>query len=304
METSNLSYRYSAKGPAVVDNLSLQVPEKSIYGFLGHNGAGKTTTIRLLLGLLNTVYPVKLFGQELKQNAQGILSRVGALIEHPSLYGNLTAAENMQVICRYRRLSFGGIPGILETVGLGKHANRKTKDFSTGMKQRLGLAIALLGDPELIILDEPTNGLDPQGILEMRELIKKLNQEKGKTIFLSSHLLAEVEKVCTHVGIIRQGRMLFQGSVTQLTELYKSSQVPVLIETDDNEGTRKLLEQHGFECRIEGLQLLTYLSSRSAIPALIDQIRNSGIGIYQIKAESKNLEELFFSLHNDPNSGT
>lgn len=298
IQTCNLTYRYSAKGPAAVNKVSLQVPGKSIYGFLGHNGAGKSTTIRLLLGLLNTAQPIELFGKELKRNAKIILSRVGALIEHPSLYGNLAAAENLQVICHYRRLSFNGIPYILNTVGLEKHANKKVKNFSTGMKQRLGLAIALLGDPELIILDEPTNGLDPQGMLEMRELIKRLNREQGKAIFLSSHLLNEVEKVCTHVGIIRQGSMLFQGPVTELKKLHRD-RIQMLFETDDNEACRALLIQSGRECVIENGKLLVYFESRSGIPATIDLIRNNGIGIYQVKAESKSLEELFFSLHRD-----
>ncbi|HYH56942.1 MAG TPA: ABC transporter ATP-binding protein, partial [Anseongella sp.] len=299
--TSNLSYRYSAKSTAVVDNLSLQVPKKSIYGFLGHNGAGKTTTIRLLLGLLSTGHSIQIFGQDLERHRSAILGRIGALIEHPSLYGNLTAAENLRVVCLYRQLAPAGIPAVLDTVGLARHADRKAKNFSTGMKQRLGLAIALLGNPELIILDEPTNGLDPQGMLEIRELIRRLNQEEGKTIFLSSHLLNEVEKICTHVGIIRQGKMLFQGPVNQLKELH-AGRLAVLIETDNNEAAREILGRHGFECRIDKARLLVHIPSRSGIPRLIDLVRNEGIGIFEVKAESKSLEELFFSLHNDQNA--
>lgn len=297
IQTRNLTYRYRAKGPAVVDDLSLQVPEKSIYGFLGHNGAGKTTTIRLLLGLLNTAQPIELFGKELKRNRKAILSRVATLIEHPSLYGNLTAVENLRVICHYRGLPFSEISPVLDTVGLAPHANRKANDFSTGMKQRLGLAIALLGNADLIILDEPTNGLDPQGMLEIRELIRRLNREEGKTIFLSSHLLNEVEKVCTHVGIIRRGKLLFQGPVTRLQGTH--DQPSVLIETDNNSEALALLRRHAIECRVESGHLRVHVPERAEIPALIDLIRTNGIGIFQVRPESKSLEELFFDLHND-----
>lgn len=300
IRTHNLTYRYSAKSSAVVDNLSLQVPDKSIYGFLGHNGAGKTTTIRLLLGLLTTTDSIQLFGEDIKQHRSAVLSRIGALIEHPSLYGNLTATENLRVICHYRKLPFSGIPAVLDIVGLGPHAHRKAKNFSTGMKQRLGLAIALLGNPDLIILDEPTNGLDPQGILEIRELIRQLNEEEGKTIFLSSHLLNEVEKVCTHVGIIRQGQLLFQGSVSKLKEIHPG-RLNVFIETDNNERALEVFKQHTLECKLESGQLLVPVPARSGIPALIDLMRNNGIGVFQVKTESKSLEELFFNLHNDTN---
>ena len=216
IETSGLNYifRYGRK---VVNEVSLKVPEESIFGFLGPNGAGKTTTIRLLTGMLeNDKDNISIHGKSLKKNLPGIFAGMGTLIETPSLYLHLNARDNLRVITRLRKMDETRVDEVLQIVGLFNDRKRKVKEYSLGMKQRLGVAMALLPDPSLLILDEPANGLDPAGIIEIREMLKRLNRDHGKTIFVSSHLLNEVEKTCTHVGIIHKGVMKFQGTMAEL----------------------------------------------------------------------------------------
>ena len=216
IETSGLNYMFRY-GRKVVNEVSLKVPEGSIFGFLGPNGAGKTTTIRLLTGMLeNDKDNISIYGKSLKSNIPGIFEGMGTLIETPSLYLHLNARDNLRVITRLRKMDESRVDEILQVVGLFNDRKRKVKEYSLGMKQRLGVAMALLPDPGLLILDEPANGLDPAGIIEIREMLKRLNREHGKTIFVSSHLLSEVEKTCTHVGIIHKGLIKFQGSMAEL----------------------------------------------------------------------------------------
>jgi lantibiotic transport system ATP-binding protein len=223
IETKSLSYSFGHKRK-VVNDLSLQVPEGSIYGFLGPNGAGKTTTIRLLTGMLLTdTDNIFINGRSLQKSIPEIFESMGTLIETPSLYLHLTAKENLRVITTLRRLDRKRIDEVLKVVGLEGVANRKVKEFSLGMKQRLGIAMSLLPDPQLLILDEPANGLDPTGIIEIRELLKRLNTEQGKTIFVSSHLLAEIEKTCTHLGVIHKGIMRYQGTLKEMQQSAQSS---------------------------------------------------------------------------------
>ncbi|TLV04031.1 ABC transporter ATP-binding protein [Dyadobacter luticola] len=215
IQTDQLNYSHG--GQLIVNNLSLQVPAGSIFGFLGPNGSGKTTTICLLLGLIPTQGPcIQMFGQQLNDQRLLILQKIGALIEAPVLYPHLSGGENMEIGRLARRVERERIGRVLEMVGLAEEARRRVKTYSLGMRQRLGIALALLGDPELLILDEPTNGLDPAGIREMRRLLAELSQVHGKTVFISSHLLDEMEKLVTHVGILNHGKMLFQGPVAQL----------------------------------------------------------------------------------------
>ena len=216
IETSGLNYIFS-QGRKVVNEVSLQVPEQSIFGFLGPNGAGKTTTIRLLTGMLaNETDNIFIRGSSLKKNIPGIFKTMGTLIETPSLYLHLSGRDNLKVITRLRNIKENKVDEVLKMVGLYHDAKRKVKEYSLGMKQRLGIALALLPEPGLLILDEPANGLDPAGIIEVREMLIRLNREQGKTIFVSSHLLNEVEKTCTHVGIIHKGALMFQGTMAEL----------------------------------------------------------------------------------------
>jgi ABC-type multidrug transport system ATPase subunit len=235
IETKQLSFSFH-QGRKVVNGLSLQVPQKSIYGFLGPNGAGKTTTIRLLTGMLiSNSDNIYINGQSLQKNIPKIFQSIGTLIETPSLYLHLTAKENLRIIITMRGLNSKRIGEVLDIVGLENVGDRKVKEFSLGMKQRLGIAMALLPDPDLLILDEPANGLDPSGIIHVRELLKRLNQEYGKTIFVSSHLLSEIEKTCTHIGIIHKGVLHYHGSLEEMkTAAYSSGEVIFKIAEDIN----------------------------------------------------------------------
>src|SRR4051794_4480726 len=215
IETSGLTHHFG--GQPVLQGIDLCVPAGAIYGFLGPNGAGKTTTLRLLLGLLRRQQgTVRIFGRALERDRLAILRRIGSSIETPSLYGQLTAAENLEVWRRLFRCERRRIGEVLELVGLAATGPKRADQFSLGMKQRLGLAVALLHEPSLLILDEPTNGLDPHGILEMRALFGTLNRERGITILVSSHILSEIERVVTHVGVIHRGTLRFQGTLDEL----------------------------------------------------------------------------------------
>ena len=218
IRTFDLS-RVLGKRPVVAD-LALAVPQGAIYGFLGRNGAGKTTTIRLLLGLLAPDRGrIELFGRSLtRANRTDLLRQVGALIETPPHYDHLTASENLRVTCRLRRLPASEAARTLDLVGLGEAADRRVGGFSLGMRQRLGLARALLGNPRLLVLDEPTNGLDPTGIIGMRALLRRLVEDAGVTVFLSSHLLGEVEQIADHIGLIEAGRLVTQGRLGDLLD--------------------------------------------------------------------------------------
>jgi len=226
VETRRLSHSFS-KQPDTLKQIDLQVPAGSIYGFLGPNGAGKTTTLRLLLGLLKKQQgEILLFDKPLQKQRNSILQKIGSMIESPSIYAHLTATENLLLMQKLYQCPLSRISEVLNIVGLTGTGNKKAGQFSLGMKQRLSLAIALLHEPSLLILDEPTNGLDPNGIIEIRDLLKKLNEQKGISIIISSHLLAEIEKLVTHVGIISKGSMVFQGTLERLTsKQYQSSKL-------------------------------------------------------------------------------
>lgn len=220
IETRNLTKKFGKF--LAVNQVNLLVPKGGIYGFLGPNGAGKSTTIRMLLGLIKeTKGEVKVFNQSIKDDRIAILSRIGSMVETPSYYGHLTAYENLEVTRKILGAEKKEIERVLEIVKLTEVRNKAVKKFSLGMKQRLGIAQALLGKPELLILDEPTNGLDPSGIIEIRELIKSLPKDYGITILISSHILSEIELMATHVGIINKGSLLFQGSMNDLREKQK-----------------------------------------------------------------------------------
>ena len=215
IQTEGLTKKY--RGRYAVDHLNLEIAKGDIYGFLGPNGAGKTTTIRMLLGLIQpTSGSIRIFGRELQRDKLAILRRIGSLVESPSYYGHLSAIDNLEAIRRILQVPKSRIDEVLDIVSLSSEARRPVKGFSLGMKQRLGIAASLLGNPELLILDEPTNGLDPSGIHEIRELIKSMPKRYGITVLVSSHLLGEMELMASKVGIIREGRMVFQDTIDNL----------------------------------------------------------------------------------------
>lgn len=296
IQTDHLNFSYS-KENKVIENLCLNVPKNAIYGFLGPNGSGKTTTIRLLLGLIKANSGSILIGDKpIHNNRIQVLSNIGALIENPSLYEHLSAFDNLKITANYRgNISKERITEVLEIVKLSHMTFKKVKTFSLGMKQRLGLALALISKPELLILDEPTNGLDPKGILEMRNLITHLNHTENITILVSSHLLSEIEKMCTHVGIINHGKLVFQGGISELKEI-KSQQLDLHIEVDDVHKSMELLNDgHGKVSILNDTTIHTVINSKNAIPQLIDRLRRQGVNIYQFKID-ENLENLFLNL--------
>jgi len=297
IETKGLTYRFSSKD-IILNDLNIQVPEGSIYGFLGPNGAGKTTTLRLILGLLkNQSGTIHLYNEELQNNRIHILSKVGSLIESPSLYGHLTAYENLMVLQKIYRCPVNRIPEVLKLVGLENTGSKKARKFSLGMKQRLSIAIALLHNPSLLILDEPTNGLDPYGILEIRELLKKLNRENGITIVISSHLLSEIEKLVTHLGIINHGKLLFQGTLDELTNLQKRSSF-VALDTSENEKTVSFLNAMQVEAELFDGKVRIDLQTKEKMASINRQLIEVGIDVSEISISKNDLEALFMNLIN------
>lgn len=225
VKTNGLTKRYRDK--LSVCNLNMSVREGSIYGFLGPNGAGKSTTLKMLLGLVRpTSGEIDIFGNRLNSKTRvGILRNIGSLIESPSYYGHLTASENLKILQTLLNIPSKNIDEVLRIVRLDKQQNKKVSAYSLGMKQRLGIAGALLSFPKLLILDEPTNGLDPSGIKEMRELICSLPKKYGMTVIISSHLLSEIDRVAEDIGIITGGKMMYQGPLNMLYEAYKTKNI-------------------------------------------------------------------------------
>lgn len=286
----------SFDGIQAVNNLSFSVKEGEIYGFLGQNGAGKSTTIRMLLGLVSPEGgEIEIFGKPFKKNRSEILRQTGAIIERPDHYKYLTAYENLSIFCRMSGL----IPDrkrlmhFLQLVGLQDRAHGKVSSFSQGMKQRLGLAIALIHDPGLLILDEPANGLDPQGIAEMREMVRSLSKQQGKTILLSSHLLSEMEQMADSMLIIDRGRKVVEGKVTELLDPGKSI---VHLNTTDNAAAAACLMQTSFGRTMEARgSSLSFSMDKKEVPALARAIQDAGIGLLSLQTKNS-LEAYFLSL--------
>jgi len=292
IETSGLSKRY--KGRYAVSNLNLKIGRGEIFGFLGPNGAGKTTTIRMLLGLIQpSGGNIQIFGQPLRHNRLQILRRVGSLVEYPSYYGHLSATDNLEAIRRIIDAPKNRISEVLDIVGLSKEAKRPVKGFSLGMKQRLGIASALLGSPELLVLDEPTNGLDPAGILEIRELIKAMPREHGITVLISSHLLSEVEQMANTVGIIRQGEMVFQDSMSSLREQAQGS---MALRVSDSMKAMRVLAQSGIQSQHEGALLTIGQTDDEYVARAVRELVASGHAVYRVEERRKSLEELFLRI--------
>ncbi|WP_339313459.1 ABC transporter ATP-binding protein [Paenibacillus sp. FSL M7-0896] len=292
IETRQLTKTYG--GTPRVDQVNLKVQQGEIFGFLGPNGAGKTTTLKMLLGLVQpTQGTVKLFGQELRSHRLEILNRTGSLIESPSYYGHLTGLENLRVMQRLRSLPAKNIDKVLQIVRLDNHRHKPAGQYSLGMKQRLGLAMALLAFPSLLILDEPTNGLDPAGIGEIRELIKSLPAQYDMTIVVSSHLLSEIEQTATSVGIISDGKLLFQGA---MAALQAQNRAAVHFRIDDPARAVRILSEHGYRPIMQERQLVFSAMPDSEV-ARVNEILVSGqIAVSRIVESRKSLEDIFLDL--------
>lgn len=298
IETQHLSYKFSEKETVLTD-INLQVPQGSIYGFLGPNGAGKTTTLRLILGLLRKQEgTIHVFNKPFEKNRLEILKNTGSLIESPSFYGHLTAAENLILLQKVYRCATTRIGEVLEIVGLKNTGKKKTSNFSLGMKQRLSIAMAMLHNPSLLILDEPTNGLDPGGIIEIRELLKKLNEEHNITIVISSHLLSEIEKMVTHIGIINKGSLLFQGTLSDLHLKQMLSSV-IRFDTNDVNKTAQIIISNGTTPLIVNGHITIPLIDNEGIAGLVKQLVIAGVDIYQISTIKNDLESIFIDLINN-----
>jgi lantibiotic transport system ATP-binding protein len=293
IKTTGLTYHYS-KDVKTLSHVDLRVEQGSIYGFLGPNGSGKTTTLSLLLGLLkNQQGDIEIFGQHLQSSRTTILNKIGSLIESPSLYGHLTAKENLEVYRPVYGVKKERISEVLDIVGLNDTGKKTVKKFSLGMKQRLSIALALLPNPELLILDEPSNGLDPAGIIELRQLIKKLNKDHGMTILISSHLLSEIEKMVSHVGIIYKGEMLFQGPLKDLHQLQKKG-ARLMIKTSDNDAACALLQDHDPEWVDEILAVP--FQSIEQVAAINRMLTKHELDVYLLHPKENDLEKLFIDL--------
>lgn len=293
IQTTGLCKQY--KKVLRVRDLDLKAPEGIVYGFLGPNGAGKTTTMKMILGLARpTAGSIRVFGKEVNsRNRLSILADTGSLIESPSYYGHLTGEENLRILCTLKNVPDQEIDRVLQIVRLENQRHKKVGQYSMGMKQRLGLAGALLGRPRLLILDEPTNGLDPAGIQEMRELICSLPQQYGMTVMVSSHLLSEMDQMATHIGIISRGELVFQDSLSTLHERSKSS---IAVRTLDNEAACQILCGLGIPCRMQDRCVVLPELPDSDLAGYISLLSEHRVGIVRIEEQRESLEDLFLQL--------
>ncbi|GAA0086426.1 ABC transporter ATP-binding protein [Clostridium sp. MB05] len=294
VKTENLVKKFNNANS--VDNVNLKVREGEVYGFLGPNGAGKSTTIKMILGLVKpTSGEISVFGKSIRNNREEILKDIGALVESPSYYGHLTAYENLDILRRVLKVNKEEIEKKLKLVNLWDARNKKVREFSLGMKQRLGIAQALMGNPKLLILDEPTNGLDPAGIIEIRNLIKYLAKEKNITIIISSHILSEIELVATEVAVINKGKLLYQGSLNNLKK-NSTNEVLIGIENDEeNDLVCKLLVSRGYRVNEESGKLKVKGNNVSA-STICKELVMAGYALNYLSEEKSSLEEIFLGL--------
>lgn len=294
IQTRNLNFSFSGKRKTL-DSLSLNVPKGSIYGFLGPNGAGKSTTMRLLSGIIpDDSNSIELFGQPLNNQLPHVFNKVGCLVESPALYPHLTGYENLKYVAIIHHVSDKRIEEILQIVDLKQARNMKVKKYSLGMKQRIAIGMALMHDPDLLLLDEPVNGLDPAGIIDIRKLLIRLNHESGKTVFISSHLLSEIEKLCTHTGIISKGQLKYEGTMKELSGRFGVCRVSIYLRNAEiifpeinNDFAPRFLKE---ELRIE-----VSLPDKESIPGFVDWLHSRNAEIYEVRILG-GIEDWFMSF--------
>lgn len=293
IETKALCKQY---GPhTAVDHVELHVPQGCVYGFIGPNGAGKSTTMKMLLGLIHpTAGRVRLLGQELTEKSRlPLLRQTGSLIESPAGYLHLTAQENLEIVADLKGVPHKDIGRVLDIVHLTQDRSRRVGQYSLGMKQRLGIAMALLGSPKLLILDEPTNGLDPAGIQEMRALIRNMPAATGATVLISSHLLGEMEQMVEQVGIIDHGHILFEGP---LTELQRHSRGNVTLRLLDPAKAAPILRANGLTAHSDSCVMTLPPLQDALLADLVQKLAACGAGVVELTPHTKTLEEIFLSL--------
>ena len=293
IETHDLCKQY---GNALrVAHLDLDVPEGSVYGFLGPNGAGKSTTLKMILGLVRpTAGSIRVLGKNMdSKNRLAVLRQVGSLIESPSYYGHLTGEENLRIVQTLRGVPEKNIREVLQIVRLDGQRGKKVAHYSLGMKQRLGLAAALLGYPKLLILDEPTNGLDPAGIQEMRELICELPERFGMTVVVSSHLLSEIDQMADHVAVIRDGELVFQDT---LEALHGRSRHHLALRTTNNAVARAILQEKSVPCQEEEGYLILPILSDELAGQFTRLLGARNLGVIRLEERQKSLEDIFLEL--------
>lgn len=291
VHTTGLSKAY--RSAEVVSDLDLRVPQGCVYGLLGPNGSGKSTTMKMLLSLVRpTAGEVLLFGEEMNRATRAhLLERVGSLIESPSVYGHLTGAENMRIVQGLLGADDAAISRAVAAVRMEKQMGKRVREFSLGMKQRLGIAMALARDPQLLILDEPTNGLDPAGIEEIRDLVVSLARDDGRTVIVSSHLLSEIERMASVLGILDRGRLIFQGTKG---DLFDARRPDLFIRTPraDEAAAELCGYQHGFS---DAGIVLHDLDERSGGAAIARPV-TAGVPVLEARREQRSLEDVFIGL--------
>ncbi len=293
LETKNLEKKY--KHYTALNGLTMKIPKGSIYGFVGRNGAGKTTLIRLICGLQEpTEGELFLYGIPSKdKKINNVRRRIGAVVETPAIYLDMTAEENIKEQYLVKGLpSYDGIQELLEMVRLEKAGTKKARNFSLGMKQRLAIAIALVGNPDFLILDEPTNGLDPQGIIEIRELILKLNREKGITVLISSHILDELAKIATYYGFIDNGRIIREMSSNDLLSHCRKK---TILKISNVKAFIVILDRLSLDYKVEDEQTVS-IFSKVSVSKLVKEAEKTNNEIYSIKEKEESLESFFLNL--------
>lgn len=280
----------------IIKGISLDVEEGEIFGFLGPNGAGKTTTIRMLVGLIKPDEgSIKIAGYDIQKDREDALANLGAVVENPELYGYLSGRENLMQIARIRKLSKVDVDEIIELIGLQDRIDDKVKKYSLGMKQRLGLGAALLGSPKLMILDEPTNGLDPSGILDFREIVKKAAKERGMSVFVSSHILSEVQHLCDRVAFINGGEIKSVESVNE--EGMATEKETMVVSTTEDEKALEVIKFFDFvhTANLTDGQMIVSIKSGYS-PKLVEELVKNNVGIVEIYKRHKGLEQRYMEL--------
>ncbi len=296
IETSHLFKQY--KDFTAVNDLNIHVPAGKVYGFLGKNGSGKTTTIRMIMGLIKADKgSVRIFGTDIYKERNKAIQKIGAIVESPGAYDNLSAIENLMITARMHNASKEKVIEVLKLVGLPDVGDKRVGKFSLGMKQRLGIANSLIHSPKIVILDEPTNGLDPEGIKEMRNTIRNLSESYGISVLISSHLLSEIEQIADYVGIIDNGHLLQEGDINLIKE---DEQSFVMLETDNLSETLNVLKtmKLNFEIEKKSVKVFCHKSNNSIINS---QLVFKGISVINLSSTSKTLEEKFLSLTSNLN---